>query len=89
MPISNSCKDRLYSFKFAQAEDMLHDEPDATDPEKQLITSLSNMFGNPGWFNGDMCVLICHALVPILGMEWFGSGEDSSDKHAPAAKEAT
>ena len=69
MALSKECLNRLHNYKFNQAENALN--PEATQEERAVVTALSDMFGNPGWFVGEkssMAVLISFA-IDKLGRE--------------------
>lgn len=53
---------RLLNWKFEQALQYLDNEPEEV---KDLVKSLARMFGNSGWFFGDMSEIVRHALFDI------------------------
>lgn len=63
MSLSDSCKNRLYNFKFGQAVGYLDDS--ATAAERDLVEALGQVFDNPGWFDGQMSTIIWAALASV------------------------
>lgn len=61
--LNDPCRDRLLNFKFMQALQYVDD--DATPRERDLIFALSHTFGDPGWFDGLMSVVVRAALKSI------------------------
>jgi uncharacterized protein (DUF1810 family) len=70
---------RLLNWKFKSALNYLDG---ATDEEKSLVEALARMFGNCGWFDGDMAEIVCHALlhIGISDPNDEGGEEDGKDK---------
>jgi len=56
-------KSRLENFKFGQATQYLDNESEYT---KEWVQSLSIMFGNIGWFDGELSIIITHAINNIM-----------------------
>ena len=68
--LSDEVKDRLYNWKFEQAWRRLTHGDDSSAPtedEAALVEALSDMLGNPGWFEGNLGTVIDAALAPIAG----------------------
>jgi hypothetical protein len=64
--LSADCKGRLYNWKFTSAVAELTDA--ATEAERGLVEALAACFGNVGHFEGDLGVVVAHA-VASLGVE--------------------
>lgn len=56
---------RLENWKFSQALAALNAD-DATETEIHIIGSLSRMFGNVGWFDGEMSVIVATVVEYLL-----------------------
>jgi hypothetical protein len=63
--MNENLESRLYNWKFEQALRYLDGEPQET---KDVVEALARMFGNAGWFYGDMQVVVA-AAVRSLGVE--------------------
>lgn len=61
--ISDECFDRVVNWKFMSAEEHLTDE--ATAEERIVIETLARMFGNSGWFWGDMGTVVRRAIQSL------------------------
>lgn len=61
--MNTKLKSRLENFKFGQATQYLDNESEYT---KELVQSLSIMFGNIGWFDGELSIIITHAINNIM-----------------------
>jgi hypothetical protein len=55
---------RLQNYKFASAASEL--TYDATKDERELVEALARMFGNVGWFDGDMATLVDCTVESLL-----------------------
>lgn len=67
--LSERCKDRLFNYKFRDAENCLDDEVESW--EKEGVIALSRMFGNPGWFvSGDPEATM--SIIIDLGLRALG-----------------
>ena len=64
--------DRLENFKFEQA--LEYCEPD--DEWRELVEALATTFGNCGWLNGKMGVIL-DAAVSVVTAEIEHAGEGS------------
>lgn len=62
MSVSAEIMNRLYNFKFVQAVRLAEQDPQVTQRELIVIQSMSRMLGDPGWFEGDMAVIIDCAI---------------------------
>ena len=60
--MNEQLKDALFNYKFEQATNHLRGEPDNV---KELVESLSYVFSNIGWFEGDLAAVIKYALISI------------------------
>ena len=63
---------RLYNWKFDQATRYLEGEPASL---QHTVTVLARLFGDSGWFGGDMGLLV-NVVVESLGVpgrDWFGT----------------
>ena len=63
---STKLRSRLINWKFKQAmeySDVLETDPEAMD----VLESLEKMFGNSGWFDGDMATIVGVAVDMLLG----------------------
>lgn len=57
---------RLANWKFAQAQDALsRQSQEATDEERMVVAALASAFGNSGWFDGSMGIIVNAALLRI------------------------
>jgi hypothetical protein len=79
MALDEHTKDRLENWKFASAQTSLRDQSRVgfatpTEVELDTVNALSSVFGNCGWFDGDLgCVV--RAAVMFLASESPGSVE--------------
>lgn len=68
--LSDDTIGRLQNWKFSQAEAFMASQVEpATETEISLVEALSVTFGNPGWFDGGMSVIISAALSTIVPAE--------------------
>ena len=60
--------DRLENWKFQQAKDVWESLPDKFKSETltETINALANMFGNSGWFVGDMGTIVGTTVKSLL-----------------------
>lgn len=66
MALTDECVNRLYNWKFEQAQRYLTDE--ATDHERHTVDALVRLFGNPGWgIGGDLGVLVRATVRDLIG----------------------
>jgi len=62
MELKEKLNSRLANYKFASALKYIEGE---SEDIKNLITALNNNFGDIGWFDGDMAIIVHHALKNI------------------------
>ena len=63
---STKLRDRLINWKFKSA--MIYADVFSDDPEAmEVLETLNRMFGNIGWFFGDMQILVGVAVDMLLG----------------------
>ena len=67
MKESEILNSKLLNYKFASALQYTHSESEET---KELVKSLSGILGDVGWFDGDMAVIVRHALRSI-GVKFY------------------
>ena len=67
MSLTPECLGRLENWKFERAADFLDRE--ATDEERNLVTALAIVFGDSGWFPGEMEVIVSAAVSTLLEEE--------------------
>lgn len=60
--MNEELESRLINYKFEDATAHLEGEDDDT---KSVVEALARMFGNPGWFDGDMALIIDVVLQKI------------------------
>jgi hypothetical protein len=65
--LTEECQGRLLNWKFGQALRQL--TPDATEGERELVTALTEVFGDVGWFDGSMATIVAAALAPHVPSE--------------------
>lgn len=58
--ISDDCFNRIVNWKFRSAFDLI--DFDASPDEREVIGALAAMFGNIGWFGGDMGLIVQQAI---------------------------
>jgi len=54
--LNEKLKSRVENWKFESALKYIDDK--VTDGEKEIIKALARLFGNSGWFYGDMGILV-------------------------------
>lgn len=69
MALSPLVVNRLQNWKFNQGLTGAENDPDVTQKERDLLHVLSRLFGNSGWFDGDMGALVDAALDSIIVSE--------------------
>lgn len=74
MTLNDEVAGRLYNWKFSQAGAALDTQIAAgevvpTETERETIAALGRLFGNCGWFDGDMGVLVGTAVRSLTGEE--------------------
>ena len=67
MKVSEMLNSKLLNYKFASALQYTHSESKET---KDLVKALSVILGDVGWFDGDMAVIVRHALKSI-GVKFY------------------
>ena len=73
MALSEKCEDRLHNWKFEQAQEYLGDaEP--TDRERELVDALAAVFGDSGWLDGELGVIVSAAVGTLIPDEQEGGG---------------
>ena len=72
-------KSRLNNWKFQTALNYLATDANCTDNELELITALARVFGNVGWFEGDMSTIVSAALQTLLR-----GNQEVTQKHCPS-----
>lgn len=67
MALNAHVKDRLVNWKFNQAKTLLKSGgmSEATTAEHDLVVALAQSFGDSGWFEGDMAIIVGAALTSI------------------------
>ena len=55
---------RLCNWKFAQALQYTEGQPSNV---VHNVSCLANLFGNPGWFDGEMGTLVSLAVLALVG----------------------
>jgi hypothetical protein len=68
--LSDEVKDRLVNWKFEQAWRRLTHGDDSSAPtqeEAEVVQALADMLGDPGWFEGNLGVVIDAALTTLTG----------------------
>ena len=62
--MNEKLKNRLENWKFKDAQKFLGGEP---DPVADIVDALANNFGNSGWLEGDMGLIIQAAIDSLIG----------------------
>jgi len=57
----------LLNWKFGQASQYLRRE---SEEVKNIVQTLKTLFGNCGWFDGDMGTIVAAVVVLLIGNEW-------------------
>jgi hypothetical protein len=66
MMLSDQCKGRLGEWKFSSAAGYL-DQAEPTEAERDLVEALASAFGNPGWFEGSLGVIVSAVVAGLVG----------------------
>ncbi len=76
MSLSTAVQSRLYNWKFSSAHDhlMVHDLKDATEDEREAIAALARVFGNCGYFYGELASIVRGCVAWLLGQPLDGPG---------------
>lgn len=61
--MNNKLKSRLINWKFDSAKKYLTETETTT--EMTVVVTLSKMFGDIGWFYGDLAILVQSTLISI------------------------
>lgn len=65
--LSERVQNRLYNWKFGQAAEYYRQDDEGTEKEGALIEALARAFGDCGWFEGDMALLVSTAVSFLVG----------------------
>lgn len=63
--LNEEARDRILNWKFARAAELL-DNANASQAESELIAALARTFGDSGWFEGDVGLLVGVAVETLL-----------------------
>lgn len=69
MALSEETLDRLENWKFHSAWHAVTGDPassEATEDERELILALDETFGNVGWFDGSLSVIVAAAVSTLI-----------------------
>ena len=64
--LSDEVQSRLLNFKFKAALEYAHrNNEELSEDEANLMEALSNVLGDPGWFDGHLAFIVTYALMAI------------------------
>ena len=94
MSLSPAVQSRLYNWKFTSAQRQLTVDgyDDATDDERDTITTLARVFGDCGYFYGELASVIRGCVAWLLGQPldapetWLPDGLRSPRNPVKASK---
>lgn len=66
--LNDETKGRLYNCKFQKARLYLDDK--VTEEEHDVINALARTFGDVGWLDGNMDVLVSYIVSQLIGPDW-------------------
>lgn len=67
--MNKDLENRLYNWKFNSAIRYLDDS--VSEKDKEIIVALREMFGNSGWFDGTLGLLVNRVVNGLIGENKF------------------